>query len=134
MKTITLLITLLLTPLTALYASDFKAGAVAVDITPTNLPVLVNSGMLSRSVDKIKTRIHARAIALSDGKDTEAVRAGIEIWEKIQKLSRAAGPFAINYGITLNAMCSKGYMGGMQDYFGPPSEKFRAAAGTKTQP
>jgi len=70
----------------------------------------------------------------SDGKDAEAVRAGIEIWDKIEKLSRAAGPFAINYGVTISAMSGKGYMGGMQDYFGPPSEKYRAAAGIKAQP
>ncbi|MEO6787183.1 MAG: LamG-like jellyroll fold domain-containing protein [Chthoniobacteraceae bacterium] len=49
--------------------AEFKAGAAAVDITPVKLPVLVNGGMLSRSVDKIKTRIHARAIAMSDGKE-----------------------------------------------------------------
>lgn len=43
-----------------------QAGATAVDITPTNLPVLVNGGMLSRTVDRVKTRIHARAIVLAD--------------------------------------------------------------------
>jgi hypothetical protein len=55
--------------LSPLQAADFKAGAVAVDITPPKLPVLVNGGMISRSVDKIKTRIHARAIALAEGKE-----------------------------------------------------------------
>lgn len=49
--------------------AEFKAGATAVDITPTKLPVIVNGSMLSRSVDKIKTRIHARAVALADGKE-----------------------------------------------------------------
>jgi hypothetical protein len=73
-------------------------------------------------------------VRASDGKDAEAVRAGIEIWDKIEKLDRAADPLAINYGLTLGAMTGKGYMGGMQDYFGPPSEKYRAAAGIKTQP
>ena len=48
--------------------AEFKAGAAVVDITPTTLPVLVNGGMTSRSVDKIKTHIHARAIALADDK------------------------------------------------------------------
>lgn len=67
----------------------------------------------------------------SKGKDADAVRAGIEIWDKIQKLDRASDPFAINYGGTLAAMTGKGYMGGMEDFFGPPSEKFRAAAGLK---
>jgi hypothetical protein len=70
----------------------------------------------------------------SAGKDAQAVQAGIEIWDKIQKLSRATGPYAINYGVTMSAMTGKAYMGGMQDYFGPPSEKYRAAAGIKAQP
>lgn len=48
--------------------AEFKAGAAAIDITPTKLPVLVNGGMTSRSVDKIKAPIHARALALTDGK------------------------------------------------------------------
>ncbi len=49
--------------------AEFKAGAAVVDITPPKLPVLVNGGMLSRYVDKINTRVHARAIALTDGKE-----------------------------------------------------------------
>jgi hypothetical protein len=49
--------------------AEFRAGAVAVDITPVKLPVLVNGGMLSRSVEKVNTRIHARAIVLADGKE-----------------------------------------------------------------
>jgi hypothetical protein len=64
---------LLLTPLAALHAADFRAGTAVVDITPVKLPVLVNGGMTSRSVDKINTRIHARAIALSDGKGQIAI-------------------------------------------------------------
>ncbi|MBI5685011.1 MAG: LamG domain-containing protein [Verrucomicrobia bacterium] len=67
--TLPLLTALLLSPFAPLHAAEFKAGAAVVDITPPKLPVLVNGGMLSRSVDKIKTRIHARAIALSDGKE-----------------------------------------------------------------
>lgn len=70
---LTLLTALLLSPLAALHAAEFKAGAVAIDITPTKLPVLVNGGMTSRSVDKINTRIHARAIALADGKEQIAI-------------------------------------------------------------
>ena len=49
--------------------AEFKAGAVAVDITPPKLPVIVNGSMLSRSVDKVKTRIHARAVAFADGQE-----------------------------------------------------------------
>jgi hypothetical protein len=49
--------------------AEFKAGAAVVDITPVKLPVLVNGGMTSRSVGKINTHVHARAIALADGKE-----------------------------------------------------------------
>ncbi len=47
--------------------AEFRAGAVVVDITPRKLPVLVNGGMLTRSADKLKTPIHARAIVLEGG-------------------------------------------------------------------
>jgi len=49
--------------------AEFRAGAVAVDVTPTTLPVLVNGGMFSRSLEKINTRVHARAISLTDGRE-----------------------------------------------------------------
>lgn len=52
---------------TSLHA-EFKAGAAVIDITPPKLPVLVNGGMLSRYVDKITSRVHARAIVATDGK------------------------------------------------------------------
>ena len=47
-------------------ADEFRAGAAKVDITPQQLPVLVNGSMTSRSADQITTRIHARAIVLAD--------------------------------------------------------------------
>lgn len=49
--------------------AEFRAGAASIDITPQTLPVLVNGGFMSRSVDKIKTPLHARALALVDGKE-----------------------------------------------------------------
>ncbi len=57
---------------TSLHA-EFKAGAAVIDITPPKLPVLVNGGMLSRYVDKINTRVNARAIVMSDGKSQVAI-------------------------------------------------------------
>jgi hypothetical protein len=53
--------------------AEFKAGAAIVDVTPEKLPVLVNGGMLTRSVDKVKTRVNARAIVLADGKSQVAM-------------------------------------------------------------
>lgn len=47
--------------------AEFRAGAAVVDVTPDKLPVFVNGGMTSRSLEKVKTRVHARAIAMSDG-------------------------------------------------------------------
>jgi hypothetical protein len=59
----------LLITMAAPVRAEFKAGAAAVDITPPRLPVIVNGSMLSHSVDKIKTRIHARAVALAEGQE-----------------------------------------------------------------
>ncbi|MCA9053093.1 MAG: hypothetical protein KDA75_04615, partial [Planctomycetaceae bacterium] len=53
--------------------AEFRAGAVAIDVTPVDLPVIVNGGMLSRSLDKINTRLHARALAFSYGNTTLAI-------------------------------------------------------------
>lgn len=50
-----------------------QAGAAVIDITPPKLPVLVNGGMLSRYIDKIKTPVKARAVVVSDGTDQVAI-------------------------------------------------------------
>lgn len=52
--------------------AEFKAGAAVVDVTPQELPVIVNGGMRSRTLDTINTRLHARAIAVAD-EDTTVV-------------------------------------------------------------
>ncbi len=46
-------------------AAGLRAGAAVVDITPRELPVIVNGGFLSREVRIIADRLHCRAIALS---------------------------------------------------------------------
>lgn len=58
-----------------LHAADavFQAGAAMVDVTPRKLPVLVNGGMTSRSLEKVKTPVTARAIVCSDGQSTLAI-------------------------------------------------------------
>ncbi|MCA9178030.1 MAG: hypothetical protein KDB14_26385 [Planctomycetales bacterium] len=58
-----------------LASAELRAGAAVVDITPAELPVLVNGGMVSRSIDEITTKIHARALVLDDG----ASRIGIVV-------------------------------------------------------
>lgn len=47
--------------------AEFQAGAAVVDVTSSKLPVLVNGGMYSRSYKEVNTRVHARALAVSDG-------------------------------------------------------------------
>jgi hypothetical protein len=45
----------------------FRAGAAAVDITPTKLPVIVNGGFLERTADQVHDRLMSRALVLDDG-------------------------------------------------------------------
>lgn len=53
--------------------AEFKAGAAVIDVTPAKLPVLVNGGMFSRSVDIVKTRVSARAVVLADARTQLAI-------------------------------------------------------------
>ncbi len=55
--------------------AELRVGAAVVDATPLQFPVLVNGGMTSRSVDKVKTAIQVRAIVLDDGRE----RVGIAV-------------------------------------------------------
>jgi neutral ceramidase len=45
----------------------FRAGAFAIDITPPELPVLVNGGVRERVADKVHDPLHARCLVLDDG-------------------------------------------------------------------
>jgi hypothetical protein len=71
-KTGAVIALLFLAPLTAT-AGEFRAGAAVVDVTPIHFPVLVNGGMNSRTVDKVKTPLSARAIVLDDGVERLAI-------------------------------------------------------------
>jgi len=51
----------------------FRAGAFAMDVTPTNFPVIVNGGFLSQTSDKARDRLHARWLVLDDGKTRVAL-------------------------------------------------------------
>ena len=48
-------------------AKVFRAGAFAIDITPLELPVLVNGGVRERTADKVSDPLHARCLVLDDG-------------------------------------------------------------------
>ncbi len=53
--------------------AQLMAGAAIVDITPTQLPVIVNGGMTSHTASSIRTRLNARAIVLSDKDERIAI-------------------------------------------------------------
>jgi putative membrane-bound dehydrogenase-like protein len=48
-------------------AAPFRAGAHAVDISPTGFPVRVNAMFTERSADKVTDPLFAKALALDDG-------------------------------------------------------------------
>ena len=54
-------------------AAGLRAGAARIDVTPRMLPVLVNGGMTSRSLDRVKSPLHARAVVLESGETRVAV-------------------------------------------------------------
>ena len=53
--------------------AELSAGAAVVDISPTQMPVIVNGGMLTKKADQINTTINARALVLDDGADRIAI-------------------------------------------------------------
>jgi len=48
-------------------AKVFRAGAFAIDITPQELPVLINGGVSERTADRVVDPLHARCLVLDDG-------------------------------------------------------------------
>jgi hypothetical protein len=53
--------------------AQLRAGAATVEITPTQLPVLVNGGFLSRRGKSVRSKLHARALVLDDGNTKLAI-------------------------------------------------------------
>jgi hypothetical protein len=53
--------------------AGLRAGAAAVDVTPTQFPVLVNGNMLSSSATEATSPLFARAIVLDDGRERLAI-------------------------------------------------------------
>ncbi len=54
-------------------SEGFRAGAAAVDITPTEFPVIVNGGFLERRANKAHWPLHARCLVLDDGNTRVAI-------------------------------------------------------------
>jgi hypothetical protein len=55
-------------PAPAADADGFRAGAFAIDVTPTKFPISVNGGMTDRQAKGAHDRLHARCLVLDDGK------------------------------------------------------------------
>ena len=49
-------------------AKPFRAGAFAIDITPTKFPVIVNGGFLQNQATRAHDRLHARCLVLDDSR------------------------------------------------------------------
>jgi hypothetical protein len=58
---------LLATPLAAAEPKGVRAGAYAIDVTPTKFPISVNGGMQDRQAKGAFDRLHARCLVLDDG-------------------------------------------------------------------
>jgi hypothetical protein len=82
--------------LTTTTLADFRAGTAIVDVTPQTLPALVNGGVLSRSVAKVKTPVHARAFAFSDQTTTivmvivDSCMIGRTLLDEVKQLASAS--------------------------------------------
>jgi len=61
------------TPSIAVERGSVRAGAATVDISPATLPALMNGGFLQRSANRVVDPLHARALVLSDGRETIAL-------------------------------------------------------------
>jgi len=48
-------------------AKVFRAGAFSIEITPQELPVIVNGGVREQLADKVHDQLHARCLVLDDG-------------------------------------------------------------------
>lgn len=78
--------------------AEFRAGAFAQDISPTKFPAPVNGGMKGNFADRVTDPMHARCLALHDGKRAlvlvvvDACLIPREICEQAKELaSRATG-------------------------------------------
>ncbi len=84
--------------------AELLAGAAVVDVTPTNLPVRVNGGMLSRVLGKVKTRVHARAVVLADDRTRIALVVVDSCMMGRALLDEAKALASVRTGIATNRM------------------------------
>ncbi len=76
------------------------------------------------------TRLMMSNIALmakvreTKGKDKIALNQVTENWKIIRELYEKSGPLSLNYESIMSKMKGTGYMGLMEDYFGPPADKY----------
>ncbi|MFA7158479.1 MAG: DUF4838 domain-containing protein [Kiritimatiellia bacterium] len=64
-----------------------------------------------------------------EGQGKPAAEAAVQAqanWKAMEDIAKKAEPFAIAFKALQGAIQGKGYQGGMQDYFGPPSEEMIA--------
>jgi hypothetical protein len=74
-------------------APVFRAGAAAIDITPSKLPVRIAGGFLEKTGTTITDRLHVRCVALDDGR-TKIVFAIVDTCMMTQSLIDAAKQLA----------------------------------------
>lgn len=54
-------------------SAELQVGATVTDVTPLELPVIVNGSMTSRSIDKVNTPVNARTVVIDDGENRIAI-------------------------------------------------------------
>ncbi|MDF1862251.1 MAG: LamG domain-containing protein [Verrucomicrobiales bacterium] len=82
--------------------AEFTAGSSLTNITPNTLPVLVNGGVTSRSIDVVKSPIHARSLAFSDGETTLVIVVADSCMMPRDLLDRAKSIASEKSGIPTN--------------------------------
>src|SRR5438128_889766 len=85
-------------------AGPFRAGAYAIDVSPTKLPALVNGGFLEARSDKVQDPLHARCLVLDDGDTRLAIVVVDSCMMPRELLDRAKGLAREKTGIPTDRM------------------------------
>lgn len=72
-RAVVLVLATALAPLAGEASAGIRAGASAVDVSPTKLPAIVNGGFLQASADRVNDPLFARALVLDDGRTRIAI-------------------------------------------------------------